>query len=669
MRRSPPRSLLVLLSLLPLPCLAAPAEQPPFSWPTIPKEELALKDDPSNPGASAILLYREVSTDDLKQTETHYSRIKILTDTGKKYADVQIPTIDKLFGVQEIQARTVQADGTALDFAGHVYDQLILKAHKAAVHALTFTLPAVRVGSIIEYRYVVRFKYSFPDSLKNPERYVFRSPFAMMTARWVLSDELFTRRAHFSLRPLAKPGLLWAVPPGIKPVRNLDGTVQLDIEKIPAFQREPFSMPDEAVQNRAEFYYVVAYSEANGYWLGFGERRAEGFDKFIGDPKGLKRTVADLVAPADSDEAKLRKLYARAQQIRYLSFEQSKTEKEERRENLKDNNSAEDVLNRGYASANEINLLFVGLARAAGFQASPVLVADTSETTFHSELPDPGQLGGMVAWVRAGGRDYYLDPATLYCPFNILPISETGSSGIRILATGGEIVSIPDPTSSEAVTERKAQLQLDRDGSLTGKIQVIYTGREALEVRLDNRLADEASRRKALERELKDKLPSGSKVELLQAGKWDQAEEPLRAEFNARIPDYGTFTAHRLILPLAVFDLGDVTPFQAPKRNTPVWFPYPYQIQDDITVQLPSDLKVEALPKPRKFSESFGTYETSCQANGGVIHFSRKFTVERRSIETVYYLDLKAFYANRRIGDADQIVLQGISPAQTAKSR
>jgi hypothetical protein len=80
---------LSVILLLALPLLGQ-------EWPAIDPEELALKDDPTNPGASAILLYREVVTDDTKREETHFYRIKVLKEEGKKYADVQISYFDKI---------------------------------------------------------------------------------------------------------------------------------------------------------------------------------------------------------------------------------------------------------------------------------------------------------------------------------------------------------------------------------------------------------------------------------------------------------------------------------------------------------------------------------------------------------------------------------------------
>ena len=83
-------------------------------------------------------------------------------------------------------------------FEGKAYDKTIVKARNVKYLAKTFTLPDVQVGSIIEYRYT-------EDMAEN---YVYNS-------KWILSDELFTKQAKFSLRPNKDFALRWSWPIGL----------------------------------------------------------------------------------------------------------------------------------------------------------------------------------------------------------------------------------------------------------------------------------------------------------------------------------------------------------------------------------------------------------------------------------------------------------------------
>src|SRR5215467_3489351 len=74
-------------------------------WKPISPEELKMKSVEGAPGAPAVILYREVNRDDGRAGhEDNYVRIKILTDEGRKYADVEIPFIKESGNVSGVKA-------------------------------------------------------------------------------------------------------------------------------------------------------------------------------------------------------------------------------------------------------------------------------------------------------------------------------------------------------------------------------------------------------------------------------------------------------------------------------------------------------------------------------------------------------------------------------------
>ena len=140
--------------------------------------------EPLAPGAPAIILYRQVDRDDNGHTshEDNYIRIKILTEEGRKNADVEIPFIKGGNDVIHLHARTIRPDGTVAEFDGKVFEKTIVKARGLRFVAKTFTLPDVQVGSILEYF----FTYDFKE-------------YALYESNWILSQELFTKAAKFTI--------------------------------------------------------------------------------------------------------------------------------------------------------------------------------------------------------------------------------------------------------------------------------------------------------------------------------------------------------------------------------------------------------------------------------------------------------------------------------------
>ena len=77
-------------------------------------EELKMTSEPLAPGAPAIILYRQVDRDDNGQTthEDNYFRIKVLTEEGRKYANVEIPFVKGWYDISKVRARTIRPDGS-----------------------------------------------------------------------------------------------------------------------------------------------------------------------------------------------------------------------------------------------------------------------------------------------------------------------------------------------------------------------------------------------------------------------------------------------------------------------------------------------------------------------------------------------------------------------------
>jgi hypothetical protein len=187
-----------------------------------------------------------------------------------------------------------------------------------------------------------------------------------------------------------------------------------------------------------------------------------------------------------------------------------------------------------------------------------------------------------------------------------------------------------------------------------------------LQRRLDNRDKDEVGRRKALEEEVQAWLPAGSNVELKSVSQWEQAANTLTADFSIQVRNLATAVGRRLLLPIGIFQVTKAHPFQNARRIHPIYFPYPYQAIDDVSLQLGDGQKVETLPAPRNQTSSFSRYEVSCQNHAGTVEFHRKMMMFGVYFEVNYYAELRAFYDAVRAGDEQQMVLQNGPATESA---
>ena len=130
-------------------------------WTVPTPEELAMTSQPEVPGAPAVYLFREETTDDKLHMFSIYVRLKVLAERGKEHGNVELKYAKLSDGggytVEDIQGRTIHPDGTIIPFTGKPYEKLVEKTQGVKVMAKVFTLPDVEVGSILEYRYKLRY--------------------------------------------------------------------------------------------------------------------------------------------------------------------------------------------------------------------------------------------------------------------------------------------------------------------------------------------------------------------------------------------------------------------------------------------------------------------------------------------------------------------------------
>jgi hypothetical protein len=630
-------------------------------WPPILPEDLALKDSPLGVGEPAAILFYEVQTDSVKSTETTYLRIKIFREEGRKYANVEIPYFETFTQVEEIRARVTSPEGKSEEFTGTVYDKEVVRMKKFRWSMKTFALPNVQLGSIIEYSYRLHDPHKIPEVFRNPFKYIVDGGLAYPAAQWEIQRSLSILHAHFVLHPIkgAKTtNYSYQVPVDAAKTIQPDGSLDIAVSNIPAYQEEEYSPPAQNLKARVEMYYVAGNTDY--FWSSVSKWEAKRYEEFIGKPKVVKQEVDRILSPGDSEETKLRKIYARVQQIRALTYEPEKSKKERKQESLKENKNAEDVLSHGYAAGNEMNLVFIALARAVGIQAFPVRLASRNRAFFTQERLDPNQLDSMVVEVRSGSQQIFLDPATIYCPYGLLPWEETGAGGVRIDSVEGKVEFTPKPESKDAVTRRSANLKLDAQGNLEGNLTITYEGQEALTRRLKAIDEDQTQRRKGLEEAVQNSLPHGATVKLLSSEGWTSSETPLKVRFNIQVPNYANTAGQRLVFPLAVFHTNGQNPFATANRIHAVYFDYPAEVYEEAIIELPAGIGVESLPANQKVESGVTRYELDFVKGDNSMQVKRQFRMASFYIPVERYPALRRFYDNVRTNDEQQAVLRTV---------
>jgi hypothetical protein len=622
-------------------------------WLPVTQQDHDVKEVPNNPGADAIQLYYADYIDDQEGYEFLYQRIKVLNEKGKSHADVEIvlPPDGEL---TSLKARTIHPDGKIVEFTGKPFQKTVIKGRGIKILAKSFTMPDVTVGSIIEYKYRVGVESTI-----------------RIDNFWTIQHDLYTVKENFRMTPYTGAlrgfeggyrvtAIYSHMPDNIKPVQNVGG-YQLEVSNMPAFEAEGYMPPEEDFKPQMRFFYVdIRVTEPNKFWQDAGREWNNEAEHFIGNNhKEIAQAAVEAIGDATTPEQKLRRLYLRAQQIRSLAYERERTAQEEKKENLKANQSVVDVLTRGTGYSNAINRFFVAMARSAGFDVSIVRAGDRKERFFDKGLLSKDQLPYEIAVVNVAGKDVYLDPATRFCTYGEIRWIRTSTMGLKLDKKGGSFITVPSATYEQAMTKRYANMTLSRDGTLKGTVTLRFEEGEALEHRLDALETDEAGRTKSLEDELQTWLPSGAVIKLTESQGWDAALEPLVATFNVEVPGYASVVGKRMVLPAYMFQVKQMDAFSHADRKFPVYFAYAFGETDRVNITLPDGFRLESVPQQQTAHLGYAAYQNLAQFDGARLVTQRVLQMNGIFISLDKYKEVKDFFSKVQAGDEEQAVLTG----------
>ena len=423
------RSAVLLLAVL-SPALVYAQFQPPTP------DELKMTADAKAPGADAVYLDVEEIANDPMHYQSYYARIKVLTEKGKELATVTIPYLKGNKKVADIKGRTIHADGTVIPLTVKPEDLLSQKSGENQLGRVVFTLPSVEVGSILEYRYDLR----YDDN-------EFSSPL------WEIQRPYFIHSAHYSFTPFKSfmPGnsnlatsmylidsrgrvvntLIWwnHLPPDVTMKTSINGSYNVDVTDVPPIPDEEWMPPISSFLYKVQFYYKAA-SDEKAFWMSESKLWSKDVDKFAEPSKAIQAAVGGLVAPGDSDLDKAKKLYDTVQALDNTDYSRQKSATEMKQLKIKEARHAEDTWAQKSGSSEDIAMLYLAMLRAAGLTAYAVKVVDRDRGVFDPTYLYLDQLDTTLVVLSTGGQQMVLDPGEKMCPFSTVNWRHSYAGGI-----------------------------------------------------------------------------------------------------------------------------------------------------------------------------------------------------------------------------------------------
>ncbi len=642
--------------------VTAPTLRAQWTAPT--PEELSMTSIPEVPGAPAVYLWKEQLADDAQHMQSFYVRLKVLTEGGKEYANVELPFVSGDAGrnIDSISGRTIHPDGTVIPFTGKPYEKIVEKVKDYKIKVKIFTLPSVEVGSIIEYRYKVHI-----------DDHYFAEP------DWTIQTALFTRKAHYMWRPTDRElstsdgkqlttHVAWTpiLPPGaavkesaVQMRNGVDGghaQLDLDVHDIMPVPKEEYMPPMASLSYKVLFYYT-SYRTTREFWTSEGKEWSKTRNKFMDPGSAVRAAVKELAPPSDTQEQKLRKIYAAVMALENTDYTREHSSSEERAQGLKEIRTVDEVLNRKRGTSDQLTALFVSMARVAGFKAYLMGVANRNERIFLPNFLSTYQLDDDIAIVNLDGKDVFFDPGERYCSFGLLSWRHAYSAGLRQTDSGVDLANTPSQNYKESHVSRIADLKLDDTGVATGTIRVEYTGDSALAWRQDALRGDETSLKTNLRVKMEHMLPANMEVKVTKMENVTNYEQPLKVSYEINGP-IGSTTGKRLLVPGNLFEMNAKPLFHEPKRELAVDMQYPSFVQDAVRFILPASLVIESAPAAvKEMMSTLAAFQTNSVTAPNSITLYRNLQLGTPIFSSNEYPELHSFYTRLEARDQETLVL------------
>jgi transglutaminase-like putative cysteine protease len=617
----------------------------------ITKEDLAQKAHPQDSTAVAAYLYRrgktwyEVAGNQWVMVTEVYSRVKIYKKEGYDYANQEM-----VYYSGGRAAKGFFSDAATYNLSGGVIEKTELKKDSQFEQDLKedyiqkrITLPNVKEGSIIEYKYTVQtpyfgelrdFKFQF-DIPANDVRYDVQIPIyfyynvytiGKVTTEKTDDKELYNKRTD------TKEKYHCYTAKNVKAIKDEAYVYNIDnYTAVIKHELAATAMPGQEVKKYATDWKTVAQQIYGHNKFGSELKYNSYFEDDI-DPLLTK-------AANDTDKATLIFDYVKAR----MNYNQEKSY------------LCETGVKKAYAArvgnAAEINLMLTAMLRHAGLDANPVLVSTRDNGI--AMYPTRFAYNYVIAAVKLKDKTVLLDATSKYSQLNILPIRSLNWMGRLIKKNGDteEINLMPEIISKEIIA---VVCTVNKDGTISGKVRDQYYDYSAYTHREKYAGTNPDSYIEKLEGDYK-----GITINDYKVTNEKDVTKPLVEDYSFTYTMASDIIGNKMYLNPMVFFTQASNPFKQETREYPIDFVYPTQDKYIISFKIPDGYTIESVPKAASIAmeQGAGSFKYATSITGNNIQLSVIFEINDANFAPEFYTTLKDFFQKMTEKHAEKIVL------------
>lgn len=631
--------------------------------------ELKEKTNPKDTTAPAAILFKKGKTFFTFNKDKGFSanhvyefKIKIYKKEGLKWADQKVRFYIGYETLSEDRLEFSNAITYNLENESIVKTKLdnqgtFKKKVNKFWNEKTITLPNVKVGSIIEYKYILKsenivklpdfdFQYEIPVNYFEyktdiPEYYIYKP--ILVGGHKVETDSKLTNGSQsFEDDYNTSKGISYKqisafykgkdIPalrkePYVDNVDNYRGSVQHELDRV--------RYPDQPVKDYAVTWEGVATTIF----------KDKSFGKELNDRDFLLEDVKKLLTNVESQKERLDIIF---------KFVQNKMNW-----NAVNDYYIDKGVKKAYTDQTgnvaEINFILISMLKLAGIEVNPVLLS-----TIENGIPVyPTRTGFnyVIAAAEIDGKQILLDATHKFTYPGILPLNVLNWKGrlIKDDGTSQEINLMPISTSKEY---SNLMVKIDNLGKIEGRIRIQRTDYDAYLFRVENTNTSQENYLEKLEERLGDLKISNYSVE----NKKTNLQEPVIETFSLVSNNSVEIIGGKIFINPLLFYTRSKNPFNQEIRQMPVYFGYPTQEKFNLNLEIPEGYAIEALPTPVKIvSENKEiVYVLNVLGEGNKIQIISSKEINNSIFAADQYNGLKDLFQKMIVSQNEKIILKKI---------
>ena len=640
-----------LISLFTTCCLQGLQAQsitPNLKWGKPTDEELNMTEYAADKDADAVMLCHQTSVSyafmdgGFKVYYRYHARLKVLKPEGKRVADVSIVYHDNESNhlrkelVAGLKATAYNMESGKLVKTKMERSMLNEERLDKNQKLLKFSVPQVKVGTVIEYEYRIESDYfgDIRDWYAQRDIPVVYTDYALSIPEWFVFN--IEETGMNMLEKKDSKGSITLVFGG--------ETEQLTTEERLFIGRELPALKDDDFVWHAEDYGNKVTAELSGVYIPGAVHKNytttwedidsqlmgdDDFGRRVKKSSPLKAEIAAAGIPDIPDKK------ARAAAVWQLLAKKVRWNGDYSFWGK----SAAKILKEGTGTNADINFLYMNMLQDAGIESTPIMLRLRDRGMLPFSHPSLKYLNTFVVGIHnTDSTMLVMDGSALDGYLNVLPPrllvnrarairkNETGYwTDLQAMAQGKETTTI--------------HAQLNSEGLITGRKTCLLSEEAAASLRKTWRLAD-------------DSVAQIHKMQEHDGIEIQNYSLEGRYDFSPNLKETMAFTkqcdaAGDLIYlnPLIFIPMRD-SPFKDNERMLPIEFPYRQTELLNVLLTLPEGYSVEEVPKPIVLKFDGAAARIICTLNNGQITMQYRLTIDKTFYPYTAYKDLKGFFDN-----------------------